>query len=80
LEAHTDEEMEWLANLSPYFWARIARTLGCGNAPSLRSQCLEAAHVSVAFMARRFAVAKTAPWTLAVGDIDANLTALGEGV
>jgi hypothetical protein len=72
--------MEWLANLSPYFWARIARTLGCGNAPSLRSQCLEAAHVSVAFMARRFAVAKTAPWTLAVGDIDANLTALGEGV
>ena len=77
VEAAVKEEMDWLSNVQPFTWARLASFLEGASPQSLRSDALMAGHVASAFISRKFlAPAREYPWCLACGDVSANLTAL----
>ena len=46
----------------------------------LRDACIQACHLSVAFLAQRvFSVARALPWSLTLGDVEQMLVQLQEG-
>ena len=70
------EELTWLSNLPEHVWGNIGSTCGL-HAQELRSNTLEAAHVSVAFIRHRtLSMVNEYPWSLLQGDINANLDRL----
>ena len=77
LQAIVEGELQWLASLGPYAWERLATLQKGYTAHALRTDCLLAANTAGAFIERRvFSAAKQLPWSLASGDIRANLAAL----
>jgi hypothetical protein len=73
------EEQQWLDGLPSQVWEPIAEVVGCA-APELRADTIAAGHISVAFLhARVFSEAEKHPWSLACGDIPANLEELANG-
>ena len=80
IKAAIQTEVEWLASVSDYVWDSLAGVIGGSAGQGLRSDCLRAAHISVAFLEQRlFSEASKLPWSLVVGDKEANLAALKKG-
>ena len=73
------DELAWLAGVEPFAWARLASLFPEGYAgPALRSECVGSACIAAAFITRQvLQPLKKCPWSLAQGDIQANLQALG---
>ena len=74
------QELEFLESLGPLVWERLNRVVG-DQPPryphELRSETLQCAYTAYGFVDRRiFQVANSLPWSLALGDIAANLEAL----
>ena len=79
LEAVVREEVDYVADLDDYVWHAVGEALQC-PARDLQSGAIAAAKVSQAFIDNKvFRVARTLPWSLAVGDIDANIDDLARG-
>eukprot|EP00969_Alexandrium_andersonii_P208773 9220574-Alexandrium_andersonii.AAC.1 len=77
IRAAIESEVQWLASVSPFVWGSLARVIGDCAGQGLRSDCLRAAQISVAFLEQRlFSEASKLPWSLVVGDKEANLAAL----
>jgi hypothetical protein len=72
-------ELQQVSHMSDYAWGRLSKLLGECTAKSLKSDCIQAALASAAFLQMRmFSAASKYPWKLCSGDIDANLQALAE--
>ena len=70
-----EEEMSWLTELPMHIFEKLAAV--CSLSPvGLRSKCLRAGHINIAFMEERF-LCKVAeyPHCLAIGDSDEELGA-----
>ena len=79
LEETVREKLAWLVSLPEYVWSEVSSVVGCSSA-QLRSDSLIAANVSAAFIEFRvFREAHKLPWSLAIGDVDSNLTELASG-
>ena len=78
LEAIVMEEAEYLFRIERFVWQRLAHVAkGLVIEAELKNACLQGCHVSVSFLAHRvFSVARALPWSLTLGDVDANLTEL----
>ncbi len=78
LEETLADELAWVASLSESFWKRLASVEGkaCFHR-TLRSDCVVAASIGAAYIKRGlFNVARSYPWSLAIGNIEANLSRL----
>lgn len=72
-------ELEYLENLGPYVWQRLASIVPDTSAPEQQTWVLLAAHTAAAFTFRRVLwPAGAYPWSLCQGDIDSNLAHLAE--
>jgi hypothetical protein len=72
-------ELEWLASLSLTVWCPITDVAGC-VASGLRTDTIASGHVSFAFLDMKvFVEALKHPWSLATGDMAANLETLARG-
>ena len=78
LEATMTEELEWLSGIKHSTWARVAALVAEEYSPhELRSDVLEAASLAASFVHRSvIKPARRCPWTLARGDIQANIQTL----
>ena len=81
IDAALEEELETIEQFSLKVWERLASLCHDGTTgKSLRTYCIRAAHVAVAFVHWRVLDAvNQLPWLLARGDQDANLTELLAG-
>jgi len=70
------EEMRWVVTLPTSTWEKLA-SVTSATADILRADCIAASHVSMHFSWRRvLEPASRRPWSLARGDLAANLDAL----
>lgn len=78
LEACVSEELKWAHNISEYTWERLAMAVGADwHAGEVRSEALHACHVSAAYIKNKvFTVARSLPFSLALGDVKDNLAKL----
>ena len=78
LEATMTEELGWLSGVKHSTWARVAVLVAEEYSPyDLRSEVLEAASLAASFVHRSvIKPARRCPWSLARGDIQANLQTL----
>eukprot|EP00972_Heterocapsa_arctica_P108642 15998745-Heterocapsa_arctica.AAC.1 len=79
LEETLLEELAWVAGMSQSFWLRLASVAGgdCFH-KTLRSDCMRASSIAAAYIRKGlFLVARSYPWSIAIGDIEENLVALG---
>ena len=84
-EAQLREELEWVYSVDLQVFQLLGTLVGPdAHATALRTDCIDASHVSCAYIYEHFLKeVRTLPWRLAIGDIDANLDALaadGAGV
>ena len=81
IEAALEEELKIIEEISLQVWERLASLCHDGTTGQwLRTNCIRAAHVAVAFVYWRVLDSvNQLPWTLARGDQDANLTELLAG-
>lgn len=76
LEATLDEEMQYLGGVDPVVWEWLGAVCDMSG-EELQSQVLAAAHRSIAFVYdRALSAAKSYPWSLAAGNVHANLNTL----
>ena len=79
LQQVLQDELTWLAGVEPFAWERLAALAqeGCSWS-ALRSDCMESASIAASFVDRQvLRPLNRCPWSLAQGDILANLRALG---
>ena len=78
-EGCLSEEMQWMAHISDPVWEMLA-LVACNSGSTgraIRSACLDCAHTSCSYTHRNFlSHVRSLPWSLAIGDIDANLESL----
>ena len=80
LEQVVEDELEFAFRISDFVWKRLALAAKSALwAMDMKNACLTAVHKSVAFLAHRvFSTARSLPWSLCEGDIDANVKALAD--
>ena len=79
LEGLVAEEMEWLSDLSQQVWQDFAELVSDVYPQDLRSWSLQSASIIQAYITQKvFRVARSLPWSLTFGDVEANVTALLE--
>ena len=73
------EEMEWICGVHDSVWVKLG-SLSDTAPQRLRDECIAAAHTTIAFFTYRVIVpASQLPWSLTIGDMNANLDALALG-
>ena len=79
LESVMSEELQWLDSLPALTWDRLANIADCGWGPSqFRTAIIHSGIVACGFLNRRvLSAARGLPWSLAKGNIDENIIALG---
>ena len=77
-EAHLRDEVTWIEDISEPVWEMLASVVKPGSfCRAVRSECLDAAHASCAYIYMHFLKeVRSMPWSLAVGDVSANLDVL----
>ena len=73
------DEMHWMANISEPVWEmmELVACMSGSTGRAIRSACLDCAHTSCSYTHRNFlSHVRSLPWSLAIGDIAANLEAL----
>lgn len=74
LEALLVEELEWVMGISFEVWGKLARLIPGYSSHLMRANCVRSAHIVQAFIFRRvLQKARGLPWSLARGDVAANL-------
>ena len=78
-EACLNEEMDWMANITEPVW-QMLELVACSSGSTcraIRSACLHCAHTSCSYIHHNFLDhVRSLPWSLAIGDIEANLESL----
>jgi hypothetical protein len=71
------QELDWIGQLEPFIWERLAAPLLNTSPKLLRSQAMYSCLISAGFVARRaIAVVRSYPWRLCEGDVEGNLRQL----
>jgi hypothetical protein len=77
IENNMVEELQYIEGLGDDFWRRLAPIVTQFSAADLKSSAIHCGNTAIAFVKRKvIAVAAGLPWSLARGDISANLDAL----